>query len=183
MTPSRTKRARSSLPVTSSVLLSALKDSPSKMTSLPAPLRKKQLMNSMPWSFVQRFQCISRKTKESRSRYYGRCSCRRRGERAELAPLPTEEQGSGYGQECRRSSYAACIKRVYVIDLLECPTCEAQMWIIAFIQALHSIKDIIAAPGPPEFRAPPPIPKLINAAEAIDEILSHDSFEPAPDDF
>jgi hypothetical protein len=34
-----------------------------------------------------------------------------------------------------------------------------------------------------EFRAPPPIPKFIDASEAIDELPSYDSFEPAPDDF
>jgi len=33
------------------------------------------------------------------------------------------------------------------------------------------------------FRAPPPIPKLIDTSHAIDELPSYDSFEPAPDDF
>jgi hypothetical protein len=65
------------------------------------------------------------------------------------------------------------------------------MHIIAFIQDKHSIKDIMKAQGIPDFQAPPTIPKFINAQEAIDEIPSHDSFEPpvvskvepAPDDF
>jgi hypothetical protein len=39
------------------------------------------------------------------------------------------------------------------------------------------------AQGIPDFQAPPPIPRLIDAAEAIDEIPSYDSFEPVPDDF
>jgi hypothetical protein len=55
--------------------------------------------------------------------------------------------------------------------------------IIAFIQDEHSIKDIMKSQGIPDFQAPPTIPKFINAQEAIDEIPSHDSFEPAPDDF
>jgi hypothetical protein len=65
------------------------------------------------------------------------------------------------------------------------------MRIIAFIQDEHSIKDIMKAQGIPDFQAPPPIPRLIDAAEAmvrqahhtVDEIPSYDSFEPAPDDF
>ena len=43
------------------------------------------------------------KTYESITRYYGRYSCRRRGERAKLA-TPDEEQESDYRREFRRSS-------------------------------------------------------------------------------
>ena len=35
----------------------------------------------------------------------------------------------------------------------------------------------------PDFQAPPPIPKFIDAAEAIDGLPSYDSFEPATDEF
>jgi hypothetical protein len=37
--------------------------------------------------------------------------------------------------------------------------------------------------GIPDFQAPPPIPKFIDTAQAIDELPEYDSFEPAPDDF
>jgi len=37
--------------------------------------------------------------------------------------------------------------------------------------------------GIPDFQAPPPIPKFIDASHAIDELPSYDSFEPSPDDF
>ena len=57
------------------------------------------------------------------------------------------------------------------------------MRIIAFIQDEHSIKHIMKAQGIPDFQAPPPIPKFIDAVEVIDEIPSYDSFEPSPDDF
>ncbi len=57
------------------------------------------------------------------------------------------------------------------------------MRIIAFIQDKQSIKNIMKAQGIPDFQAPPPIPTFIDTLEAIDEISSHDSFEPAPDDF
>ncbi len=67
-----------------------------------------------------------------------------RGERAKLAP-PDEEQESDYRREFRKRSWAACIKRIYEIDPLECPKCIAQMRIIAFIQDARSIKDIMKA--------------------------------------
>jgi hypothetical protein len=57
------------------------------------------------------------------------------------------------------------------------------MHIIAFIQDKHSIKDIMKAQGIPDFQAPPPIPKYIDTLEALDEIPSYDSFEPATDEF
>jgi hypothetical protein len=38
------------------------------------------------------------------------------------------------------------------------------------------------AQGIPNFQAAPPIPKFIDAVEAIDELPSYDSFEPSPDD-
>jgi hypothetical protein len=122
------------------------------------------------------------KTYESITRYYGRYSCRRRGERAKLTP-PDDETESNYRREFRRSAWAACIKRIYEIDPLECPKCKAQMRIIAFIQDEHSIKEIMKSQGIADFRAPPPIPKFIDTTEAIDELSSYDSFEPTPDDF
>ncbi len=123
--------------------------------------------------FLAALSCHVPKTYESITRYYGRYSCRRRGERAKLAP-PDEEQESDYRREFRRSSWAACIKRIYEIDPLECPKCKAQMRIIAFIQDAHSIKDIMKAQGIPDFQAPPPIPKFIESALAIDELPSYE---------
>jgi hypothetical protein len=57
------------------------------------------------------------------------------------------------------------------------------MRIIAFIQDAHSIKDIMKAQGIPDFQAPPPIATFIDTEQAIDDIPSYQSFEPAPDDF
>jgi hypothetical protein len=57
------------------------------------------------------------------------------------------------------------------------------MCIIACIQDAHSIKDIMKAQGIPDFQAPPPFPKFIDTAQAIDEIPPYQSFELAPDDF
>ena len=74
--------------------------------------------------FLAALSCHVPKTYESITRYYGRYSCRRRGERAKIAPLP-EEHESDYSGEFRRSSWAACIKRIYEVDPLECPKCKA----------------------------------------------------------
>jgi hypothetical protein len=56
------------------------------------------------------------------------------------------------------------------------------MRIIAFIQDAHSIKDIMKSQGIPDVQAPPPIPKFIDTAQAIDELPLYDSFEPSPED-
>ena len=132
--------------------------------------------------FLAALSCHVPKTYESITRYYGRYSLGRRGERAKLSPPPAEETESDYRKEFRKSGWAACIKRIYEVDPLECPKCKAQMRIIAFIQDAHSIKDIMKAQGIPDFQAPPPIPKFIDTVEAIDELPSYDSFEPSPDD-
>ena len=119
--------------------------------------------------FLAELSCHIPKTYESITRYYGRYSSRRRGERAKLAahsPQELEsEPESDYRSEFRKSAWAACIKRIYEIDPLECPKCKAQMRIIAFIQDEHSIKDIMKADGLPDFRVPPAIPKFIDTLQ------------------
>jgi hypothetical protein len=57
------------------------------------------------------------------------------------------------------------------------------MRIIAFIQDEHSIKDIMKSQGIADFRASLPTLKFIDTTEALDDLPSYDSFEPAPDDF
>ncbi len=37
--------------------------------------------------------------------------------------------------------------------------------------------------GIPDFQAPPPLPQFIDTTEAIEELPSYDSFDPAPGDF
>ena len=74
-----------------------------------------------PLEFLAALSAHIPKTYESITRYYGRYSCRRRGERAKLSPPPTEEPESDYRREFRKSSWAACIKRIYEIDPLQVP--------------------------------------------------------------
>jgi hypothetical protein len=71
--------------------------------------------------FLAQLSCHIPKTYESLTRYYGRYSCRRRGERAKLMPPIEDDTDSDYHREFRKSSGAACIKRMYEIDPLECP--------------------------------------------------------------
>ena len=142
--------------------------------------------------FLAQLSCHIPKTYESITRYYGRYSSRRRGERAKLSPPPAEEHVSDYRREFRKSSWAAGIKRIYEVDPLECPKCKGQMRIISLLQDAHchlaiakrrrAIKVIMKAQGIPDFQDPPPIPKFIDTSHAIDELSSYDSFEPSPDD-
>jgi hypothetical protein len=57
------------------------------------------------------------------------------------------------------------------------------MRIIAFTPNERSIKAIMKSQGIPELNAPPPIPRFIDALEAIDELPSYDPFDPPPEDF
>jgi hypothetical protein len=66
-------------------------------------------------------------------------------ERAKLSPPPAEEQESDYRQEFRKSIWAACIKRIYEIDPLECLKCKAQMRIIAFISFRYFLSNFLPA--------------------------------------
>jgi hypothetical protein len=70
--------------------------------------------------FLAELSCHIPKSYESLTRYYGRYSCRRRGERAKLAPSDTvQATESDYRREFTKSSWAACIKRIYEIDPLD----------------------------------------------------------------
>ena len=57
------------------------------------------------------------------------------------------------------------------------------MPILALIQNVPSIKDIMKSQGIPDFQAPQPMPRFIDAAQAIDELPCYDSFKPSPDEF
>ena len=107
-------------------------------------------------------------TDESITRYYGRYSSRRRGERAKLAAHCAQGLESkperDYRSEFRKSAWVACIKRTCEIDPFECPKCKAQMRIIAFIQDEHSIKDIMWAEDLPDFIHPKNEGKTIQIA-------------------
>ena len=74
---------------------------------------------------------------ESLTRYYGHWSCRARGERRKLIALGEIPPEDPPGKPS--TTWAACIKRIYEIDPLECPRCGDQMRIIAFIQARPAV--------------------------------------------
>ncbi|WKZ57309.1 MAG: transposase [Bdellovibrionota bacterium] len=84
------------------------------------------------FEFLALISCHIPKPYESLTRYYGWYSCRARGERAKYAPVQdcaaTEEQKTKPSV-----SWAACIKRIFEIDPLECPRCRGQMRIAAFL--------------------------------------------------
>jgi len=70
--------------------------------------------------FLAELSCHIPRTYESITRYYGRYSSRRRGERAKLAAYSAKEKESepesDYRSEFRKSAWAACIKLIYEID-------------------------------------------------------------------
>jgi hypothetical protein len=64
------------------------------LTPVPRSLVRRGKFDAL--EFLAQLSCHIPKTYESITRYYGRYSCRRRGERAKLAPPPAEETESDY---------------------------------------------------------------------------------------
>jgi len=123
------------------------------------------------------------RTYESICRYIGRYSSRNRGERKKKAAALTlvlgEERKLEVHEPPRKpSSWAACIKRIYEVDPLECPKCRSTMRIVAFIQDEYAIRDIMKSQGIPDFRPPPRIPKYIDTSEALDNVVEYDLIDP-----
>ena len=122
---------------------------------------------------------------ESLTRYYGHYSCRGRGERKKRELLQAQgnselsKADSSEASGKASSSWAACVKRIYEVDPLECPKCKGQMRIIAFVQEPNAIKAIMKSLGLPEYRAPPPLNfksrSVFDEQLCIDEIPDYDS--------
>jgi hypothetical protein len=126
---------------------------------------------------------------ESVTRYYGIYSSRVRGERAKRDRLLESKQGENelglmpIEQEPpaprASSTWAACIKRIYEINPLECPRCKSGMRIIAFVQDPKEISKIVKSLGIEKARAPPPLirkSKIADEYQFIDELPDYDAF-------
>jgi hypothetical protein len=111
---------------------------------------------------------------ESLTRYYGHYSCRARGKRNKLAQQAQlavlDEHATQELPAKASSSWAACIKKIYEVNPLECPKCKAEMRIIAFLQDHNEINKIMQSVGIGKYRSPPPIPDY----SSHDESLFHD---------
>jgi hypothetical protein len=108
--------------------------------------------------FLALLSCQIPKAYESLTRYYGWYSCRARGERAKRDPAPgdaTEHEPNATPSV----SWAACMKRIFEINPLECPRCKATMRIIAFLTDEPEILKIADALQIPRAQAPPKIPQ------------------------
>lgn len=122
--------------------------------------------------FLALLSCQIPKPYESVTRYYGWYSCRARGERAKRMPLET----SGDLPEPKASpssSWAACMKRIFEINPLECPRCKGTMRVLAFITNEKEVLKIADSLGIPHSRAPPKIPRTPEP-EFFDEMSPHD---------
>jgi len=103
----------------------------------------------------------------SLTQLYGYYSCRARGERKKRMPrpeslLPDEAVDDSPPPS---SSWAASMKRIFEINPLECPRCNATMRIVAFIHNPEEISKIMDSLGLPKFRAPP---KIITTSHSED---------------
>jgi hypothetical protein len=108
--------------------------------------------------FLALLSCHVPKPYESITRYYGWYSCRARGERAKRAPVP-ENAATEEPYEAPSVSWAACIKRFFEINPLECPRCKGTMRIIALLTDEREILKIADALRIPRPQAPPKIPR------------------------
>ena len=116
---------------------------------------------------------------ESITRFYGWYSCRVRGERRKAEQVNEELLGQGTSASAVEpaarpsSSWAACIKRVYEVDPLECPKCKATMRVIAFITDEKAIVGIMKSQGIAEQKPPKPM--------AQGPPLEVETFDPGPE--
>jgi hypothetical protein len=102
--------------------------------------------------------CHVPKPYESVTRYYGWYSCRARGERAKRMPIL--DCAAAQEQITEPSvSWAACMKRIFEIDPLQCPRCKGQMRIIAFLSDESEILKIADALHIPRAHSPPRFPR------------------------
>ncbi|WKZ57680.1 MAG: transposase zinc-binding domain-containing protein [Bdellovibrionota bacterium] len=123
--------------------------------------------------FLALMSCHIPKPYESITRYYGWYSCRARGERDKRRPVPdratTEEQ-----KGAPSVSWAACMKRIFEIDPLECPRCKGQMRIVAFLTDEREILKIADSLRIPRPQAPPKIPHA--PEQEFFDVLPPDAF-------
>ena len=109
---------------------------------------------------------------ESVTRYYGAWSCRTRGKTRELIALgelhPDEKPARP------SATWAACIKRMYEVDPLQCPKCKGQMRIVAFVKDGTEIKQLMHSLGLPDFRAPPKI-KLPSLQQDLQQMPDYEN--------
>lgn len=102
---------------------------------------------------------------ESLTRYYGWYSCRSRGKRRKAREVATPAADP---VSTARSTWAACIKRIYEIDPLVCPKCKGTMRVIAFITNAKAIAGIMHSLGIQPFQPPRPLAQAPPVVETFD---------------
>jgi hypothetical protein len=121
--------------------------------------------------FLALLLCHIPKPYESTSRYYGWYSCRARGERKKRSPVQDSPPLEPAGRPSL--TWAQCFKRIYEINPLECPKCQSEMRIIAFVTNEREISKIATSLGIPKATAPPPTPQAPQQ-ELFEEIPRED---------
>jgi len=95
---------------------------------------------------------------ESLTRYFGFYSCRSRGERIKRLSTPLIEDLPEPKTKAS-STWASCMKRVLEINPLECPKCQSEMRIVAFVHDTAEINKIMRSLDFPDFKPPAPLPR------------------------
>lgn len=130
---------------------------------------------------------------EQTTRYYGCYAARSRGAKRQfehwdnlLKPKaeilffagegkPTQNAVTTESKPKASQTWAACIKRIYDVDPLICPTCGSQMKILAFLQNHNEIEKLARHLGYPNYRAPPPFPTTPTTTQLVfDDLQSVD---------
>ena len=118
--------------------------------------------------FLAQLSCQIPRPYESLTRYYGYYSCRARGKRNKQDKFAAIEEATIEEKPVKpSSSWAACMKRIYEINPLQCPKCKTEMRIIAFLHDTREINKIMESMGIEQYRSPPPILDYSSHDESI----------------
>jgi hypothetical protein len=109
-------------------------------------------------------------------RFFGEFSARTRGRRRKLAAAQQQEPNlklplpEAPSKKKASASWARLIRKIYLVDPLECPKCQGPMRIIAFITKPTELKRICDNLGIPEYRAPPPLTPSRKTSDAYEPL-------------
>lgn len=112
-----------------------------------------------PLDFLARLSPHIPNTFEHLERFYGRFSYAARGRRDKEVSEGTVDISLDPSEnplcQRRQKSWARLIRRIYEVDPLQCPRCQGQMKMVAFITAPFEIQRLMRSLGIPLSQAPP----------------------------
>ena len=111
-----------------------------------------------PLEFIEKLAALIPAPRTNLIRYHGILAPAAR-DRAAVVPRVSAEESAATSDADRPRNYgwAELMRRVFAVDVLECPDCRGPMRILAAIQTLSAIRAILKCLGLPP-RAPPVSP-------------------------